>query len=117
MQPQQVLSGPFFDQRLEKGVTIFYKLDPCANFDSKIKSHGFSEKWVCDDSPKNVEKFNILYILGIISNIQMNVARGLAYRPPGGWPIGHPGVGHPKGVFGVFSYYKIVTVELLLEVI
>jgi hypothetical protein len=26
-------------------------------------------------------------------------------RPSPGWPIGRPGVGHPWGIFGVFSNY------------
>ena len=33
-------------------------------------------------------------------------------RPTPGRPIGRPGVGHPQGVFGVFSYYKLVMLFL-----
>jgi hypothetical protein len=29
--------------------------------------------------------------------------------PTPGQPIGCPGVGHPQGIFGVFSYYQLVT--------
>jgi hypothetical protein len=29
-------------------------------------------------------------------------------RPTPGWPISHPGVGHPQGVYGVFTYCKSV---------
>jgi hypothetical protein len=31
-------------------------------------------------------------------------------RPTPGWPISRPGVGHPQGVFGGFSYYQLVIV-------
>jgi hypothetical protein len=33
-------------------------------------------------------------------------------RPTTGRPLGRPGVGHPQGVFGVFSYYQLVTLLL-----
>jgi hypothetical protein len=29
--------------------------------------------------------------------------------PTPGWRIGCLGVGHPQGVFGIFSYYELVT--------
>jgi hypothetical protein len=29
-------------------------------------------------------------------------------RPPSGRPVGRPEVGHPQGVFGIFSYYRLV---------
>jgi hypothetical protein len=33
-------------------------------------------------------------------------------RPNSGQPIGQPGAGRPQGVFGVFSYYKLVVLFL-----
>jgi hypothetical protein len=42
--------------------------------------------------------------------------RGLSDTPFGwptpGRPVGRPGVGHPQGVFDVFSYYQLVTLFL-----
>jgi hypothetical protein len=85
MQPQQVLLGPFFDQRLDKGATIFINWTPAqililkSNLTDSRRDSGNSVDdplWVCDDSPKNVEKNHhtvYLILLGIISNIQMNL--------------------------------------------
>jgi hypothetical protein len=36
-------------------------------------------------------------------------------RPTRGWPIGCLGVGHPQGVFGVFSYYWLVMLFLMMD--
>ena len=33
-------------------------------------------------------------------------------QPAPSWPNGHPGVGHPQGVFGGFSYYQLVMLLL-----
>lgn len=85
MQPQQVLSGLFYDQRLDKGATIFINWTPAQISilkskltDSRRNSENFVDdpSRVCDDSPKNVEKSHhtvYLILVGIISNIQMNV--------------------------------------------
>jgi hypothetical protein len=35
-----------------------------------------------------------------------------SWRPTPGQPIGCPGVGHLKGVFGAFSYYELVMLFL-----
>jgi hypothetical protein len=88
MQPQQVLLGPFFYQRLDKGAPIFINWTPAqililkSNLNYPQGNSGNSvddPSWVCDDSPKNVEKSSYyLILLGIISNIQMNVSPGLA---------------------------------------
>jgi hypothetical protein len=64
MQPQQVLLGLFFDQRLDKGATIFINWTPAqisilkSNLTDSQRNSGNSvddPSWVRDDSPKNVK--------------------------------------------------------------